>query len=56
MNSKKNDRERDDGSCSTRRDFNLRLTALLIIACTPLRIGSGSSSNRGRWILNERDQ
>ena len=56
MNSKKNTRDRDEGCRSTRRDFNARLTALLIIACAPLRLGSGSSSDRGRWILNERDR
>jgi hypothetical protein len=56
MNSKKNTCARDKGCRSTRRDFNTRLTALLIIACTPLRLGSGSNSNRGRWILNERDR
>jgi hypothetical protein len=56
MKSKKSTCDRDEGCRSTRRDFNVRLTALLIISCTPLRIGSDSSSNRGRWILNERDR
>ena len=56
MNSRKNDRKRDDGSRSTRRGFNVRLAALLAFACIPLRIGSRSDLNRGRWILNERDR
>ena len=53
MNSKKNQCDRDEGCRSTRRDFNTRLTALLIIACTPLRLvraqtriaAAGSSTN-----------
>ncbi len=55
MNGRENAREGDDGSCSTRRDFNVRLTALLITTFASLPLGSGSRSDHGRWILNERD-
>jgi hypothetical protein len=56
MNSKKNTCDRDEGCRSNRRDFNATLVALLISACAPLALGSGPSSDRGRWILNERDR
>lgn len=55
MNSSKNACERDDGYCSTRRDFNVMLGALLVAACASVPLSSGFSSDRGRWILNERD-
>ena len=55
MNSEKNTCDRDEGCRSTRRDFNATLVALLISASAPLPLGSGPSSDRGRWILNERD-
>ena len=57
MNSRKNACKRDEGWCSTRRDFSVRLGAILTtIACAPLPLGLGSSSDRGGWILNARDR
>jgi hypothetical protein len=47
--------ERENGSRSTRRDFNARLAALLLVACVPLPVVSAPSPDNGRWILNERD-
>jgi hypothetical protein len=51
----KNAREESVGYFSTRREFNVTIAALLVASCAPLPLGSGSSSDRGGWILNERD-
>jgi hypothetical protein len=51
----KNAREESVGYFSTRREFNVTIAALLITACAALPLSWGSSSDRGRWILNERD-
>jgi hypothetical protein len=55
MNTMKNAREESVGYFSTRRQFNVTIAALLVASCTRLPVGSGSSSDRGRWILNEQD-
>lgn len=55
MIGRENASERGDGCRSTRRDFNVKLAVLLLSACAPLSLGPGSSSDHGRWILNERD-
>ncbi len=56
MSTKKSTYDRDDGCRPNRRDFNATLFALLVCAFAPLRLGSGSSSDHGRWVLNERDR
>jgi len=56
MNSKSTTCDRDVGCRSNRRDFTATLVALLISACAPLPLRSGPSSDRGRWVLNERDR
>jgi len=55
MNSQVMRCERENGSRSTRRDFNGRLAALWLAACVPLPVVSAPSPDNGRWILNERD-
>jgi hypothetical protein len=56
MSTEKSAYDRDEGCRPNRRDFNATLVALLISACAPLSLGSGPSSNHGRWVLNERDR
>ncbi len=56
MGIRKNAREESAGYFSTRRNFNVTIAALLVAACARLPVGSTSvDSDRGRWILNERD-
>ena len=55
MNTKNDTCDRDVACRSNRREFNVRL-ATLLMAVSALPLGSGSISDRGRWILNERDR